>query len=69
MVHKEFAANRSFMENVSFFNFMNPEQKDAIASGLILQKFEKGESIVNEGDQADSFYMIKEGTVSIHKGN
>jgi len=25
MVHKEFAANRSFMENVSFFNFMNPE--------------------------------------------
>lgn len=25
MVHKEFASNRSFMENVSFFNFMNQE--------------------------------------------
>lgn len=27
----------------------------------------KGEYIVNEGDSADSFFMIKEGTVSIWK--
>ena len=68
MVHKEFASNRSFMENVQFFNFMNSDQKDSIASGLISLKFEKGEVIVNEGDQADSFYMIKEGSVGIYKG-
>ncbi|KRX11142.1 Protein kinase-like domain [Pseudocohnilembus persalinus] len=68
MVHKEFASNRSFMENVQFFNFMNSDQKDSIAQGLISQKFEKGEVIVNDGDQADSFYMIKEGSVTIYKG-
>lgn len=44
---------------------MNSEQKNSIAAALISIKFIKGEFIVNEGDSADSFYMIKEGTVSI----
>lgn len=69
LVQKELPTNRGFMESVSFFNFMNPEQKDAIAHGLINQKFQPGDHIVTEGDQADSFFMIKEGTVSIWKGN
>ena len=39
---------------------MTSDQKDAIAGVLISQKFTKGQNIVNEGDQADSFYIIKE---------
>jgi cGMP-dependent protein kinase len=39
---------------------MTNEQKDAVAGVLISQKFNKGANIVNEGDQADSFYIIKD---------
>lgn len=38
-------------------------QKDSIASVLLLQKFSPGENIVNEGDIAASFYIIKQ----VHK--
>jgi cGMP-dependent protein kinase len=53
------------MESVSFFNSMTNEQKDSIANNLITVKYSKGSNIVNEGDRADSFYMIKEGVVSV----
>jgi len=43
-------------------------QKDSIAGNLILQRFNKGEAIVNEGDQANSFYIIKSGSVVALKG-
>jgi len=39
---------------------MTSDQKDAAASVLISQKFSKGQTIVNEGDPASSFYIIKE---------
>ena len=38
---------------------MTNSQKDAIASALITQKFNKGEDIVTEGDQASSYHIIK----------
>jgi cGMP-dependent protein kinase len=47
---------------------MTNDQKDAVASVLISQKFSKGQTIVNEGDPASSFYIIKEGTVQVMKG-
>jgi cGMP-dependent protein kinase len=34
-----------------------------------VQKFYKNQIIVNEGDPGSSFYIIKEGTVSVLKGN
>ena len=46
---------------------MTAEQKDSIAGALITQKFNKGENIVNEGDPASSFYIIKDGTVVVLK--
>ena len=36
------------------------QQRDSIARVLITQKFQKGENIVNEGEQASSFYIIKD---------
>lgn len=47
---------------------MTDQQKDSIASVLITQKFQMGENIVNEGDPASSFYIVKSGTISILKG-
>jgi cGMP-dependent protein kinase len=47
IVQKDLPENRKYMEQVSFFNFMNPEQKDSIAQGLISQKFSPGQDIVH----------------------
>ena len=58
MVEKTVTQNRKFLDKVNFFNFLTLEQKDAIAGRIISLKYLKGENIVNEGDQADSFYMI-----------
>lgn len=40
-----------------------------IGHALITTKFISGQNIVNEGDQADSFYVIKSGEVQILKGD
>ena len=47
---------------------MTDHQKNAIVNVISSQKFKKGEIIVAEGDPASSFYVIKEGTVSVLKG-
>ncbi|CAD8072813.1 unnamed protein product [Paramecium primaurelia] len=65
---KEYDENRKFIDEVPFFSFMTSDQKDSIAHALITTKFVPGQAIVNEGDQADSFYVIKSGEVSVLKG-
>lgn len=68
MITKEYEENRKFMEVVRFFHNLTNEQKDAIAAVLIVQKFYKNQIIVTEGDPASSFYIIKEGQVTVLKG-
>jgi CRP-like cAMP-binding protein len=45
------------------------EQKDLIASALITQKYYKNQTIIQEGDPGSAFYIIKEGSASVSKGN
>ncbi|KAM3132197.1 hypothetical protein pb186bvf_015657 [Paramecium bursaria] len=59
---KEYDENRKFINEVTFFSFMTAEQRDLIAHALITTKFDPGSVIVNEGDQADSYYVIKSGS-------
>lgn len=64
---KQFEQNKSFLEKVPFFQSMTQSQKEAIAGALISQKFNPDECIVNEGDRASSYYIIKEGVVDCLK--
>jgi CRP-like cAMP-binding protein len=57
------------MENVRFFSSLSNDHKDTIAGALITQEYTKGQVIVNEGDPGSSFYIIKEGTAVVCKGN
>ena len=57
---KQFEQNKNFLDKVPFFQAMTENQKEAIAGALISQKFNPGEIIVNEGDLASSYYIIKE---------
>lgn len=56
---KNFQENRKFLDDINFFKSMTGPQKDSIAAALISQKFEKDKIIVNKGDQANSYYIIK----------
>jgi cGMP-dependent protein kinase 1 len=60
LVNKKYILNR-FIDSI--LDSMTEEQKDAIASVLIYQKFQKGDLIVRQGDQASSFYFIKTGVL------
>ncbi|CAD8202308.1 unnamed protein product [Paramecium pentaurelia] len=64
---KAYETNRKFLDQVKFFDFMTEEQRDSIANVLITLKFKQGELIVNEGDMANSFYIIQKGIVSVTK--
>lgn len=56
----KFKENREFIEKVPFFDSMTDSQKDAVTMVLLTQIFKKGQVIINEGDQAASYYIIKE---------
>lgn len=64
---KQFDQNKVFLDKVNFFQAMTESQKASIASALISQKFNPGDTIVNEGDLASSYYIIKEGIVECIK--
>jgi cGMP-dependent protein kinase len=66
---KQFKENREFLNKVAYFDSMTDSQKDSIASVLLSQQFKKGQVIISEGDQASSYYIIKEGSVEcVEKG-
>lgn len=48
---------------------LSDNQKDDLAKALIIFKYHKNQIIVNEGDQSNSFYIIKEGIVHVYKGD
>jgi cGMP-dependent protein kinase len=56
----KFKENREYLEKVSFFESMTESQKDAVAMVLLTQNFKPGQNIINEGDAASSYYIIKE---------
>jgi cGMP-dependent protein kinase len=47
---------------------MTEQQKESVASILITESYSPGQIIVSEGDPANSYYIIKEGTVAISIG-
>lgn len=59
----KFKENREFIEKITIFTKMTENQKDSIASAMIMQTFFAGQELVCQGDQADSYFLIKEGDV------
>ncbi|CAK55705.1 unnamed protein product (macronuclear) [Paramecium tetraurelia] len=65
---RDYEQNKEFINKVQFFESLTDDQKAAIPSALINLNFKAGEIIVNEGDQADSFFIIKKGEIQISRG-
>ena len=60
---KQFSENRKFLSSVELFANMSDSQKDSITSSMLSQIYQDGQNLVSKGDQADSYFIIKEGTV------
>lgn len=64
----QFKENKKFIENVKFFgkalaiiypDHLSSSQRAALAMEMVTEKFQPGMNIVEEGNQANSFYIIK----------
>jgi cGMP-dependent protein kinase len=66
---KQFQENRTFLETAEIFSTMVENQKDSIAQAMISQKYNPGAELVSKGDQADSYFIIKEGIVECVEEN
>lgn len=48
---------------------MTSTQIDMLSKNIVILRYHKDEIIVNKGDQADSYFMIKEGEVGCYDGD
>ena len=53
---------------VRFFEFLTEEEREEIAEGSELVTFEAGETIIEEGAEAGSLYVLTSGRVEVRKG-
>ena len=61
--------NKKFLSVLSFFKDLTEEQKNAIASTCLTETYQENQVIFTQGDDANSFYIIKEGIVIIKQKN
>jgi serine/threonine protein kinase len=59
----------NYIHTLPFFNNFTKAQIDEILSASHLIKVEGGNTIIEEGDIDDSFYILISGTVTVQKGN
>ncbi len=68
--------SRKRIKSYSYFNqlktlqpfaLLNPEKMDAIADKLVEKKYAPGENIIEQGENGDTYYIIKSGKVNVFK--
>ncbi|MBF0554930.1 MAG: mechanosensitive ion channel [Nitrospirae bacterium] len=64
----EFEQKYSAVQRIEFFSIFPKDGQKEIASLLAQKYFGQGESIFEEGDEGDSFYVIRRGRVSVTVG-
>ena len=67
ITQSQFEENKSFIETTPILSCLDLNEKILLASNLFKVSFEPKEYIVKEGEQADSLFIIKEGTVECSK--
>jgi CRP-like cAMP-binding protein len=58
---------KQFLSQMDPFRVLPPKELDRLAGLTTVKTYDKGESIYNEGDAADSVWILKEGRVQIFK--
>ena len=65
MVRNNYRLAKPFVSKLPIFSFLSNKQKDAISYNMNTLKYQDGDSIFKEGDDAASFYIIISGLVEI----
>jgi cGMP-dependent protein kinase len=51
--------NKKFLSVLTFFKDLTEQQKNAVAATCLTETYNEGQLIFNQGDDANSFYVIK----------
>jgi len=65
MVRNNYRLAKPFVSKLQIFSFLSNKQKDAISYNMNTLKYQEGDAIFKEGDDAASFYIIISGLVEI----
>ena len=57
--------NMKVLGGVEMFKALRPEEMETLVRALHEVTFEKGHRIIKQGEQGDSFYILKSGTVQV----
>ena len=55
------------LAELPFLAELSPQARVSLAHELELCRFDKGEAIVSEGDEADGVYVLHEGAATVEK--
>ena len=69
MNEEKYKENRKFLEPLVFFSCLSEAQKDELASYMSDVKFVKGKTIIEEDEDVQNFFIIKEGSVLVTQKN
>lgn len=56
-----------FLNNVKILKNLDPYEKNKLCDCLEVKNFAKGEYIIRQGDEGDTFYMVMKGTAQATK--
>ena len=62
---KNYDIAKEYIQKAHIFNYLTSREKNAIAYNAHSLKYQKGEVLFKEGDDANSFYMVIKGKISI----
>lgn len=61
--------NMRVLENIPLFENLTPREKSKVSRSFEFETFTEGQVIIREGDKGRKFYIIKEGTAKVMKGD
>ena len=64
---KKWGAILERLAELPFLAELSPQARSSLAHELELCRFDKGEAIVSEGDEADGVYVLHEGAATVEK--
>jgi CRP-like cAMP-binding protein len=53
------------LRQVDFFQVLKEEERARLRREMVLKRFAKGEHVIEQGDQADTFYLVGRGELSV----
>jgi CRP-like cAMP-binding protein len=57
------------LRGIEIFSPLSPSELERVATGVRVERYSAGETVLHQGDPGDSFFVIKEGEVEVSLGD